>query len=278
MGYDNGLKALRAKLLSGATGREAPVERGMESLIPARATAEPQQESTEDILSRGATWLSDIRGSAEVFKRQYEAGRPKGGGAGRGLADAADTLARGLSAKVESKKEAERQAELAASEDRKASFIQRRGEDRPATYAPSAKGSARPIPLDAPTKSVLDAIAAVESKGSGDYAARGPEVKKGRYAGERAMGRYQVMPGNLPQWSKEALGKTITPEEFMASPEYQDTIAAHQLSKAKAKHGTWEDAASVWFSGQPLKTAGDVSDGYTTVPEYINKFRRSFVR
>src|SRR5690606_18187089 len=150
---------------------------------------------------------------------------------------------------------AEREA-MQEADDRKEGFIKRRSKDSPSTYAPSSAGTAKPIPVDAPTKSVLNAIAAVESKGSGDYAARGPKIAKGRYAGERAMGRYQVMPGNLPQWSKEALGKTITVDEFMASPEYQDAIAAHQLTKSRDKFGTWEDAASVWFSGRPMKAAG----------------------
>ena len=36
-----------------------------------------------------------------------------------------------------------------------------------------------------------EAIAAVESRGSGGYAAVGPVVEKGMYAGQRAYGRYR---------------------------------------------------------------------------------------
>ena len=54
------------------------------------------------------------------------------------------------------------------------------------------------------------AIANIESRGSGGYSALGPLTKKG----DRAYGRYQVMGDNLPSWTKEALGRQLTPDEF----------------------------------------------------------------
>lgn len=116
-----------------------------------------------------------------------------------------------------------------------------------------------------------EAIASIES--GGDYNAIGPVVQGGQYAGEQALGKYQVMPGNIPQWSQEALGFQITPEQFLANPEYQDAIFAYQFGKAAQQYGTLEDAASVWFSGRPLAKAGNASDVLgTTVPDYVRRF------
>lgn len=124
---------------------------------------------------------------------------------------------------------------------------------------------------------VAQAIKDIESSG-GNYQARGPVVETGMYAGERAMGAYQVMPGNLPQWSREALGREVTEQEFMASEEIQDTIFLHQMQKAYQEHGTWEDAASIWFTGQPVSRSANRSDGYTSAPDYIQKFSSAFNR
>lgn len=117
-------------------------------------------------------------------------------------------------------------------------------------------------------------IKAVES--SGNYQARGPMVTSGQYAGERALGAYQVMPGNLPQWSQEALGRQVSEQEFLNNPQIQESIVAHQFTKNFQKYGTWDDAASVWFTGRPLARAGNAADVTgTNVQEYVNRFRQA---
>ncbi|PHS02794.1 MAG: hypothetical protein COA78_20335 [Blastopirellula sp.] len=121
-----------------------------------------------------------------------------------------------------------------------------------------------------------EALATIESRGSGGYSARGPVVKSGMYRGQRALGRYQVMPGNVPSWTKKALGRSMTPDEFLASSEAQDAVVNYQLQSSFDKYGTWEDAASVWFSGKPVRRAGSVSDGNLTTPEYLQKFTRYY--
>ena len=121
-----------------------------------------------------------------------------------------------------------------------------------------------------------EAIAAVESRGSGDYAAIGPVVSKGMYKGQRAYGRYQVMEGNIGPWTREVFGNAMTKEEFMGSPEAQDAVVEHQLRKSFERFGSYDDAASVWFSGQPFAKAKNRSDDYTSVPDYVKKFRRHF--
>ena len=109
-------------------------------------------------------------------------------------------------------------------------------------------------------------IASVESRGSGGYSALGPVTS----SGDRAYGKYQVMGANIPQWSKQALGFTITPQQFLASPDYQEKIFEDQSNRNYAKYGNWDDVASVWFSGKPL-SGNNASDGYNTVPQYITK-------
>lgn len=114
----------------------------------------------------------------------------------------------------------------------------------------------------------LNAIAQIES--SGNYDALGPRTK----TGDRAYGKYQVMGANVPSWTEEAVGKRMTPEEFLADKQAQETTARHHFGKALNQYGTPEDAASVWFSGRPMSKAGNASDiTGTTVPEYINRFR-----
>ena len=124
-------------------------------------------------------------------------------------------------------------------------------------------------------QAVAQAIKDIESSG-GNYQARGPVVETGMYAGERAMGAYQVMPGNLPQWSREALGREVSEQEFMSSPDIQDAIFLHQMQKAYQEHGSWEDAASVWFTGRPLSRAANASDGYMAAPEYVRRFSEAY--
>lgn len=122
-------------------------------------------------------------------------------------------------------------------------------------------------------KAVMEAVGIKES--SSRYDAIGPLVKSGMYKGEKALGKYQVMPGNLPQWSKQALGRVVSPQEFLRSPALQDKIAEDQFSRNIKKFGNIEDAVSVWFSGRPVAQAGNASDGMTTVPEYINAYRQN---
>lgn len=116
-----------------------------------------------------------------------------------------------------------------------------------------------------------DAIAAVESAGSGDYSALGPTTK----SGDRAYGRYQVMGANVGPWTEKYLGKRMTPEEFLASPEAQDAVFNGEFGSYVQKYGNPQDAASMWFSGRPMAEAGNASDGYNTVPQYVDKFTRA---
>jgi hypothetical protein len=89
-----------------------------------------------------------------------------------------------------------------------------------------------------------NAIASIESAGSGDYAAVGPTHSK---LG-RALGRYQVMEANIGPWSREVLGYEVTPDEFMANPALQDAIFDGKFGGYVEKYGP-EGAAQAWFGG-----------------------------
>jgi hypothetical protein len=119
------------------------------------------------------------------------------------------------------------------------------------------------------------AIKKIES-GGGNYSARGPVVESGQYKGQRAMGAYQVMPGNLPAWSKAALGRVVSEDEFMSSKVIQDTIFLDQMTKSFDKYGSAEDAASVWFTGQPASKSKGRSDGYMKAEDYVSNFSRGY--
>lgn len=121
----------------------------------------------------------------------------------------------------------------------------------------------------------IKGIAGVESGGEAiPYQAKGVIVTTGMYKGDRAYGKYQVMGKNIPSWTREAFGKAMTIEEFLNSPEKQDALIKFRAEKDYAKHGNWDDVASVWFSGKPLKNNVMSDNLGTTVPEYITKFRK----
>lgn len=118
------------------------------------------------------------------------------------------------------------------------------------------------------------AIRAVESDGSGGYSAVGPVTKKGN----RAYGAYQVMDFNIPSWTKRHYGRSLTPQEFLKNEAAQDAVFDGEFGRSLKTHGNFDDATSIWFSGRPVRNAGNSSDGYNTVPQYINKARRALGR
>ena len=74
-----------------------------------------------------------------------------------------------------------------------------------------------------------------------------------------ASGKWQVMPANIPDWSKAALGHEVSHSEFMASPQIQQQVVHHRLNlylNQQTKPGRNEEeiirrVASAWYSGQP---------------------------
>lgn len=138
---------------------------------------------------------------------------------------------------------------------------------KPGTGGPPARNTPT---QDAGFKSFRDAIAGIESAGSGDYSAIGPQTK----TGDRAIGRYQVMGANVPEWTKAALGRSMTPQEFAASPEAQDAVFDHRFGQYVQKYGP-EGAAKAWFAGEGGMKSGGARDQLgTSVDQYGQKFMR----
>jgi hypothetical protein len=116
-----------------------------------------------------------------------------------------------------------------------------------------------------------DAIAGIESGGeSAPYTSVTANPN-----GKRALGKYQVMDFNVPQWTQAAIGKTLTPEQFLSDPDAQEAVFRHRFGSYVDKYGNPRDAASAWFTGGPLAYGADKSDMFgTTGNSYVAKFDR----
>lgn len=144
------------------------------------------------------------------------------------------------------------------------------GQEQDTTGKQPPGGSARARQGD--FSAYQNAIKAIESHGSGGYNALGPRTA----SGDRAYGAYQVMGANIPPWTREALGYSLTPEQFRANPEAQDAVFNHQFGKYIQQYGTPQDAASVWFTGRPVSAAAGAAHDITgtTGNQYVSLFNR----
>jgi hypothetical protein len=92
----------------------------------------------------------------------------------------------------------------------------------------------------------------------------------------RALGKHQIMEANLPSWSEEAIGRVVSPQEFLSSPPIQEAIFADRFGKLVQKYGNVADAASAWHSGRPLADAQNAKDRLgTRTPDYVRRFMAS---
>lgn len=113
-----------------------------------------------------------------------------------------------------------------------------------------------------------NAIAGIESRGSGNYAAVGPATS----TGDRAYGRYQVMGVNIPQWTQAILGHAMTPQQFISDPQAQDAVFNAKYGEYVQKYGP-EGAARAWFGGPGNVNNPNAKDvNGMTVGQYGQKF------
>lgn len=93
-----------------------------------------------------------------------------------------------------------------------------------------------------------------------------------------ALGYAQVMPQNLVGWGKnagrknfgwdyDALGRDISPQEFLTNPNIQQKIVEHQLLSAYQRYGA-EGAARWWYSNSPNPSNKRPAKGEPTPNEY----------
>jgi hypothetical protein len=95
-----------------------------------------------------------------------------------------------------------------------------------------------------------------------------------------AMGRYQIMPGNIAGsrkgWDYEALGRDISTSQFMANPRLQDAIARYKLQQYFNKWGP-RGAAIAWYAGPRAVNRVNLNKSqgkYPTINQYANDILR----
>lgn len=74
-----------------------------------------------------------------------------------------------------------------------------------------------------------------------------------------ATGKWQVMPINIPEWSRASLGREVSHAEFLASPQLQREIVKHRLGlylekqsvPGRCQEEVIRRVASAWYSGRP---------------------------
>jgi hypothetical protein len=112
---------------------------------------------------------------------------------------------------------------------------------------------------------IAHAIGMVES--SNNYKALGPQTKNG----DRAYGKYQVMGNNIPVWTREVLGQSLTPQQFLSNQQAQDQVALAKMGQYHKRFGTPHDVASMWFSGRPASNNFSKDVTGTSVPTYMKR-------
>lgn len=118
--------------------------------------------------------------------------------------------------------------------------------------------------------SAANAISSIES--GGRYDALGPETR----SGDRAHGKYQVMGANIGPWTEKYVGRRMTPQEFIASPEAQEAVFRGEFGRLEAKHGS-EGAARAWFAGEGgMNDMGRKDVLGTSVADYGRKFSQNY--
>ena len=126
-------------------------------------------------------------------------------------------------------------------------------------------------PADDRLERTLGALRRIES--GGRYDITGPASRRG----DRPYGAYQIMGANIPSWTEEALGRRMTPEEFLKDQAAQDATARHRAGLYLKQYDDPRQVASMWLSGKPMEKAGNVADVLgTNVPKYVSMFDRYY--
>jgi hypothetical protein len=119
---------------------------------------------------------------------------------------------------------------------------------------------------------IRNALASIESAGSGDYKALGPWTDESMADRDRAYGRYQVMGKNIGPWGEQYLKQSgITPEMFMADPALQDKMVDAVMGDYVKQHG-YRGASSKWFTGSPNEPDRSDTFGKYTGKSYADRF------
>ena len=119
------------------------------------------------------------------------------------------------------------------------------------------------------------AIAGIESNGqpNGGYGAIGPVADA---KGSRAYGKFQVMDYNIGPWTQEILGRAMTPQEFLDSPQAQNAVFKAKFGQYVQQTGNPQQAAAMWFSGKPNTADNTTRDVNGMTPaQYSQQFAQN---
>jgi hypothetical protein len=112
------------------------------------------------------------------------------------------------------------------------------------------------------------AAAIARNESGGRYDLLGPRTG----SGDQAYGKYQVMGANIPEWTRAALGRSLTPEQFLADPAAQEAVFSHRFGSYVDKYGP-EGAAKAWFAGEGGMNNPNARDVLgTSVSDYARRF------
>jgi hypothetical protein len=129
-------------------------------------------------------------------------------------------------------------------------------------------------PQQIQTQKIRDAIAHNETRGvAGDpYAFY---RSSGSKAAGRALGKYQVTEGELKTYSGKYLGQNVTPQQFLASPAYQDNYMNGKIARLSAQGYTPHQIADIHRAGFTNSSA----PGSTTYqnPAYVKSFNDAYM-
>lgn len=146
--------------------------------------------------------------------------------------------------------------------------LERSPEQRPPI--PQEFGQPPPAPPRDPMQQWGRSIARIES--GGDYGKVGPMILRGSYAGDRAYGKYQMMGKNIPEWTAQYLGQSMSPQQFLRSPEAQEAVFRGEFGRLAARYGP-EGAARAWFAGPGGMNNPNARDQLgTSVADYGRRF------
>lgn len=138
----------------------------------------------------------------------------------------------------------------------------------------SAATSDRPSQMARPGFNIRAAMQAISDTESG-----------GRYdiwhdpteTGARAVGKYGIMDYNIPKWTKQVLGREMTPDEFRLSPQAQDAVFTSIFGDLLAKYGP-EGAARAWYTGSAEPNERKDIHGKYTGNSYGRQFAQMYAK
>jgi hypothetical protein len=121
-------------------------------------------------------------------------------------------------------------------------------------------------------KAAGEALGQIES--GGNYEAMGVKTAHGQ-----ALGKYQVMEEFLPEFLAKAGLPAMTSAEFLKSHSAQDAVFSANFGAYMKQTGSANDAASMWLTGKPLASAGDVRDAHgTNAQVYVQRFNAALAK